>query len=287
MLSFPFQNVLVSFHFKFSPHSISILRGKTKLNFVRSLQTLQSVGIWNSAINARRQMIAASVTPSAIRRRSPASAFLSSLSPITWINAAKVRHAALQLNHWRMVEDKTRQDKWEWPPNCSDKLRELCVQTFTNKLQSFMSFSSSSRGGHQRNVLLQRTVRGGELPNGVPRPEMHLSVRDDADCEQGWHHRMSEWVCLTRLQQKQQPPDWLSISWPFIRCPCGNVISLLFFFFSLCADQHLPEGKSEPLPSLTYVDPAMIMILVVMALMFIIICVVLRLFSRWVMHTCC
>lgn len=39
-------------------------------------------------------------------------------------------------------------------------------------------------------------------------------------------------------------------------------------------------GKSEPLPSLTYVDPAMIMILVVMALMFIIICVVLRLFSR-------
>lgn len=99
----------ISFHFKYSPHFISILRGKTKLNFVRSLQTLRSVGIWNSAINARRQMIAASVTPSAIRRRSPASAFLSSLSPITWINAAKVRHAALQLNHWRMVEDKTRQ----------------------------------------------------------------------------------------------------------------------------------------------------------------------------------
>lgn len=95
--------------FQIFSHFISILRGKTKLNFVRSLQTLQSVGIWNSAINARRQMIAAFVTPSAIRRRSPASAFLSSLSPITWINAAKVRHAALQLNHWRMVEDKTRQ----------------------------------------------------------------------------------------------------------------------------------------------------------------------------------
>lgn len=41
-------------------------------------------------------------------------------------------------------------------------------------------------------------------------------------------------------------------------------------------------GKSEPRVPERYIDPAMIGILAGMALMFIIICVVLRLFSRWV-----
>lgn len=41
-----------------------------------------------------------------------------------------------------------------------------------------------------------------------------------------------------------------------------------------------PAEVKEP-PSLQYIDPAMIGVLVGMALMFIIICVVLRLFSRW------
>ncbi|XP_059612041.1 uncharacterized protein LOC132258659 isoform X2 [Phlebotomus argentipes] len=40
------------------------------------------------------------------------------------------------------------------------------------------------------------------------------------------------------------------------------------------------KGKNEPIEPVTYVDPAMIGVLVGMALMFVIICVVLRLFSR-------
>jgi len=40
--------------------------------------------------------------------------------------------------------------------------------------------------------------------------------------------------------------------------------------------------KNEPTEPPKYVDPAMIGVLVGMALMFIILCVVLRLFSKWV-----
>lgn len=42
----------------------------------------------------------------------------------------------------------------------------------------------------------------------------------------------------------------------------------------------LAQVREEP--SIQYVDPAMIGVLVVMAVMFIVICIVLRLFSKWV-----
>lgn len=49
-----------------------------------------------------------------------------------------------------------------------------------------------------------------------------------------------------------------------------------------CSIYAVTQGSREPE---RYVDPAMIGILVGMAIMFIIICVVLRLFSRWVVET--
>lgn len=64
-----------------------------------------------------------------------------------------------------------------------------------------------------------------------------------------------------------------------IVAPCYTHIYCLCRFFIVAIQ--------NPTAPVQYVDPAMIGVLVGMALMFIIICVVLRLFSKWVsMHIC-
>lgn len=70
-----------------------------------------------------------------------------------------------------------------------------------------------------------------------------------------------------------------------IECKCKDSKKILkkHYIGRIVSDARLlwlSAPKNEPNEPVRYIDPAMIMILVAMALMFIIICVVLRLFSR-------
>lgn len=147
--------------------------------------------------------------------------------------------------------EQTKQDK----TNENDQLIALinCVNCVSRHLvincNPSRPSSPPSRGGHQRNVLLQRAVWDGELPNGVPRPEMHLSVRDDADCEQGWHHRMSEWVFDQAGRQHHTAATWLIDHFPTVYSmsvwKCHFPSLLLLPPFSLFCVEHLTPNQRQ------------------------------------------
>lgn len=82
-------------------------------------------------------------------------------------------------------------------------------------------------GGDQRVLFLQRAVRGGLLPDGVPGRTMHLSIRDVA-------HLGQRWLC--RVQR--------SVSVKSIHMAIVHVhLLLLLFLFLLFAVHKQCNGK--------------------------------------------
>lgn len=78
-------------------------------------------------------------------------------------------------------------------------------------------------GGHQRVLFLQRAVRGGLLPDGVPGRTMHLSIRDVA-------HLGQRWLCRV-----QRSVSVKSIHMAIVHCPLVVVVAVLVFV--ICCTQ--------------------------------------------------
>lgn len=154
----------------------------------------------------------------------------------------------------------------------------------TKKKKKKTTTWSCCSGEYQRVVLLLGTMRGERRSDGMSRRSLHLHLREDSCTEQGrrdpvcWYETHSFYIYISAMGSRSKLRLLgLDIclfhefhSWPF------NIHDIRILFSFDAAEQKEPTDMK-------YVDPAMIGILAGMALMFIIICIVLRLFSQYVM----